>query len=108
MNRKLLLPMTFLLAGYGLLAPPSGLAGELSQGAMLSASCEACHGTNGNSPGTIPSLTGRSADYLLQALAGFKSGERQATVMDRHARAYTDEELRLIAEHFAQQNKETE
>ena len=100
--------MTLLLAGLGSLAPLSGLAGELSQGAMLSASCEACHGTNGNSPGTIPSLTGRSTDYLLKALAGFKSGERQATVMGRHVRGYTDEELQLIAEHFAQQNKASE
>jgi sulfide dehydrogenase cytochrome subunit len=108
MNKKISLPLTVLLAGLGLAAPLSAPADELSQGAMLSASCEACHGTNGNSPGTIPSLTGRSTDYLLQALAGFKSGERQATVMDRHVRGYTDQELQLIAEHFAQQNKESE
>jgi sulfide dehydrogenase cytochrome subunit len=69
---------------------------------MLSASCEGCHGTNGNSPGSIPSISGRSADYIMKALVSFETGEREATVMQRHARGYTAEELQLIAEQLAQ------
>ena len=78
-------------------------ADELSPGAILGASCEGCHGTNGNSPGAIPPIAGKSVDYLVESLQEFRSGEREATVMGRHAKGYTDEEIRLIAEFFAAQ-----
>lgn len=96
-----------LLVGLALLPGQYVQAGELSRGQMLSAPCEGCHGTNGNSPGAIPAISGRTSDYLMQALTGFQSGERDATVMNRHVRGYTEEELQLIAEYFARQKKET-
>jgi sulfide dehydrogenase cytochrome subunit len=107
MHIRNLLLTTIGLAGLCSLPATDLQAGGLSRGAMLSASCEGCHGTNGNSPGTIPSISGRSAEYIMQALNGFHSGEREATVMGRHVRGYTKEELQLIAEHFARQQKET-
>lgn len=78
-------------------------ADELSRGAILSASCEGCHGTEGRSPGEIPAIAGKTLDYLVETLESFGSGERQATVMGRHASAYTEEEIRLIAEYFSKQ-----
>ena len=89
----------------GLLLLPAGQAEELSRAAMLSASCEGCHGTNGRSPGAIPTIAGRSADDLREALESFRAGAKNATVMDRHVRGYTEEEIRLIAEYFAQQSQ---
>ena len=74
---------------------------ELSQGAMLSNSCAACHGTHGKSPGAIPSINSKSASFLSQALKDFRSGTRSSTVMGRHAKGYTDEEIELIAQHFS-------
>jgi sulfide dehydrogenase cytochrome subunit len=74
---------------------------ELSQGAMLSNSCAACHGTHGKSPGSIPSINGKSVSFLTQALKDFRSGSRASTVMGRHAKGYTDEEIELIAKHFS-------
>ena len=74
---------------------------ELTRGAMLSNSCAACHGTDGNSPGAIPSIGGKSAQFIETALQDFRSGKRTGTVMGRHASAYSDEEIRLIAEFFA-------
>ena len=82
---------------FGLQAP----AEELSQGGMLSASCAGCHGTDGRSPGAIPDISGKSAEFIRTALQEFRSGERSSTVMGRHAKGYTDEEMRLIAEYFA-------
>ncbi|MFO7603398.1 MAG: c-type cytochrome [Gammaproteobacteria bacterium] len=73
----------------------------ISQGAMLSNTCSACHGTDGKSPGAIPSLYGKSAQFIQQALTEFRSGVRASTVMGRHARGYTDEEIKLIADYFA-------
>jgi sulfide dehydrogenase cytochrome subunit len=86
----------------GLLMAPSGHAGELTRGAMLSASCEGCHGTNGHSPGSIPDISGKSAEFIHISLEEFRSGERASTVMTRHAKGYTDEEILLIADYFAQ------
>ncbi len=87
------------------LLPLAAAAGEqLSQGGMLSASCAGCHGTDGKSPGAIPAIHGKSADDIRTALMEFRSGERSSTVMGRHAKAYSDEEIRLIAEYLARQN----
>ncbi len=70
------------------------------RGEVLSLSCSSCHGTDGKSVGVIPSLYGRSPEYIEMALKAFKSGERPSTVMGRHARGYTDDEIRLIADYF--------
>lgn len=76
-------------------------ATEISRGVMLSNSCAACHGTDGNSPGAMPSINGKSADFISQALLDFREGRRPATVMGRHASGYSDEEIKLIAEYFS-------
>jgi len=78
-------------------------ATEITQGMMLSNSCAACHGTDGKSPGAIPSIHGKSVQFISQALIEFRAGTRPSTVMGRHAKGYTDEEIKLIAEHFASQ-----
>ena len=80
---------------------PSILASGISQGAMLSNSCSACHGTDGKSPGAIPSIHGKSAKFISQALTEFRSGVRASTVMGRHAKGYSDAEITLIADYFA-------
>jgi cytochrome c553 len=67
----------------------------------LAATCTGCHGTDGRSAGAIPALAGVPADVLMQKLAGFRSGERPATIMHQIAKGYTDEQLRLIAVWFA-------
>ena len=89
----------------GLVLVPAGQAEELSRAAMLSASCEGCHGTNGRSPGAIPTIAGKSADYLREALEDFRAGDKEATVMDRHVRGYSEEEIRLISEYFSKQSE---
>jgi sulfide dehydrogenase cytochrome subunit len=76
---------------------------EITQGAMLSNSCAACHGTDGKSPGAIPSINGKSSAFLVQALTEFRDGKRPSTVMGRHATGYSDEEIKAIAEYFAAQ-----
>lgn len=75
---------------------------EITPGMMLSNSCAGCHGTDGYSPGAIPSIRGKSAQFIIQALTDFREGKRESTVMERHAKGYSDEEIKHIAEHFAQ------
>ncbi|MBN1278332.1 MAG: sulfide dehydrogenase [Chlorobium sp.] len=70
------------------------------RGEILSLSCASCHGTDGKSVGIIPSFYGKSPEYLEAALKDFRSGTRYSTVMIRHAKGYSDEEIRLIAQYF--------
>lgn len=72
------------------------------QARAWAATCAACHGTGGRAQGAIPPLAGRDADALLRSLLAFRSGERpDATVMHQHAKGYSEDELRRIAQVFA-------
>lgn len=71
--------------------------------AMLAGTCAACHGTHGSSAGYIPSLAGATPEYFTETMKAFKSGARKATVMDRVAKGYSDEEITAMAGYFAKQ-----
>lgn len=77
-------------------------AAELSP-TGLSHSCNSCHGPGGHSPGAIPPIDGMPRDQFLSAMRDFKSGERTGTIMDRIARAYSEEEIAVMAEYYAAQ-----
>ncbi len=76
-------------------APPSPAAVV-----NMISNCYSCHGTDGRSPGSIPSLTGKNAQQALLMLKEFKSGQLAATVMTRHAKGYTDAELEALANYI--------
>jgi cytochrome c553 len=70
---------------------------------VLAASCAACHGTNGNGIDKAKLLAGiEKTDFLTKMLA-FKSGEREATVMHRHARGLNTQEIEGLATYFSSQ-----
>lgn len=72
--------------------------------AMLSNACAGCHGTNGGSAGfSMPSLAGQNKIAMVEAMKGFKSGERPSTVMGRLAKGYSDAEIEAMADFFAKQ-----
>jgi len=72
---------------------------------VLASSCAACHGTNGNSLGSMPVLAGLDAGYFIKQMMAFQSGERASTVMHHHAKGLTQEEIGLLAEHFSRQSR---
>lgn len=71
--------------------------------AAKAASCNACHGPYGRSEAGIPPLAGRDPQQMYTTLLAFKSGERSAFVMHHHAKGYSDQELRDIANYFGRQ-----
>ena len=93
-----------LLCSTLMTASPMVSAVEISQGAMLSNSCAACHGTHGMSPGSIPAINGKSVRFIVKSFKEFQSGSRPSTVMGRHVKGYSDEEIQLIAEFFSKLN----
>jgi len=79
-----------------------------AQQRQLSASCSACHGTNGHSLGGTPVLAGLSREHFIKQMQDFKSGARPATVMNKHARAYSDDEIEKLADFFSAQTRRHE
>lgn len=81
----------------------------------LAASCAACHGTQGNavrnsaevrtevSTEQIPPLAGTNKTDIIAKLQAFKSGGRTATVMHRHAKGLSPQEITALAEYFSAQ-----
>ncbi|MDH5649818.1 MAG: c-type cytochrome [Gammaproteobacteria bacterium] len=86
-----------------LLGSTQAQATEITPASMLANSCAGCHGTDGHSPGAIPAIAGKSTEFIETALKDFRSGNKASTVMERHAKGYTDEEIKLLAEYFASQ-----
>ena len=81
----------------------ASMAVEITQAMMLANSCAGCHGTFGKSPGAIPAINGKSAKFIIHAIKEFQTGSRPSTVMGRHAKGYSEQEIQLIAEFFSQQ-----
>lgn len=84
----------------GLLAASVTWAADAAP-SMLADACAPCHGTDGKSPGAIPALSGKSADYIVQRMLEFKAGAREGTVMNRIAKGYSDTEIAAVARHVA-------
>lgn len=90
------------LAGQG--APKAGPT-VATAAADKVATCAACHGEAGISPApNWPNLAGQYVDYLEHAIRQYKTGARKDPVMGAQAQAIKDEDIRLIAEHFAKQS----
>ena len=51
----------------------------------------------------VPPLVGRAGDDIVAAMRAFRSGARPATVMDRLAKGFSDDEIAVIAAWYAGQ-----
>ncbi|MSP48047.1 MAG: cytochrome C [Alphaproteobacteria bacterium] len=78
--------------------PASAQTADVS---ILASTCSGCHGANANGSGGIPGLRSQQQIYLADQLKAFKAGSRPATVMNRLAKGYTDEEIAGLAVHFS-------
>ena len=67
------------------------------------ASCSGCHAPGATAATPIPRLYGRDAGEIMTAMTGFRDGTVPATVMNRIAKGFSDEESRAIAVWLAAQ-----
>jgi len=98
-----------LIGSVFMVGASQALAGPSAK--MMADTCAGCHGTDGKSVGPAsPNLAGISASYFIDSMVYFKNlpkGEmhaedaRPATIMNRIAKGYTDEQIEAMAEYFA-------
>lgn len=70
---------------------------------MLADTCAGCHGTDGASIGpATPTIAGLSTEYFIDMMKAYKANEIPSTVMGLIAKGYTEEEIKLLAKHFAE------
>lgn len=91
------------ILGAGLIAVGLGgpAAAEMERGEILALSCMGCHGTEGKSPGSMPALNGKSEGYIAEAMLAFRNDDRPATVMNRLAKGYSEDEIEALAAYLA-------
>ncbi len=102
--RRILPLAAAMLASSAALAQPS--AAVLNTRA-LAATCANCHGTDGRavSGEAMVVLAGLPQATIVEQLAAFRDGKRQATVMHQIVKGYSDEQIQAIAAYFAAQKK---
>jgi len=85
-------------------ASQPSLASDVRSASMLANTCAGCHGTDGASAGEyMPTIGGLNKDYLSEVLVDYKTGLRSSTIMGRIMRGYSDQEIRAIADFYANQ-----
>jgi cytochrome subunit of sulfide dehydrogenase len=67
------------------------------------ASCSGCHPASTRVSSPVPRLVGTDRAAIVRAMQDFRSGQRAATVMDRLAKGFTDDEIQAIAAWYATQ-----
>ena len=98
-------PRVGLLAALGavmfLSLPAVGSADSMNS-AALGNPCAGCHGTDGHSKGAMPTIAGKSADFIAKSLKDFRDGKKQSTVMQRIAKGYSDAQIEALAKLYGQ------
>jgi sulfide dehydrogenase cytochrome subunit len=79
---------------------PALAASEPPPGAV---SCSGCHTSGTAAASSVSRLYGRDAGDIMTAMTGFRDGSVPATVMNRIAKGFSDDELRAIASWLAAQ-----
>lgn len=79
-------------------------AGVIDQpGRLLASNCFQCHGTNGYA-GELK-IGEQSASSIISDINEMKTKDPRSNIMNVHARAYTQEEIQLIADYISKQVK---
>jgi len=97
---KLIAALALLLVSTFCAAAPETLMAH-SRVRFMAANCAYCHGPDGKSRGSIPSLAGMDKDYFVSRMKAFRDGTRPNTIMSTHASGYTNAEFAALGAWFA-------
>jgi sulfide dehydrogenase cytochrome subunit len=93
---RFLLLCTGILAQQFIHAPAAYAAPSVE---MMANTCAMCHGTDGKAVGKMEKLYGKRANKIADELFEFKQ-ENKGRIMEPIVKAYTDEQIRMIAKYF--------
>lgn len=91
------------LVALAVLCASTGAASAIDVAPAGAAACSGCHPASRAVETPFTRLTGRNPAEVLTAMQEFRSGQRPATVMDRIAKGFTDDEIKAIAAWYAAQ-----
>jgi len=77
--------------------------GNQAAGKAAAAACAGCHGENGVSTGTAPSLAGQDAQYFVAAMKSYKDGSRPDQAMKAPAASVDEATAKNMAAFYANQ-----
>ncbi len=104
MTRPLRAALASAAISLGLGLSDSALAGDPVAGQRKSMACQACHGSDGNSPvPTFPIIAGQHQDYLLHSMLSYKTGERTNPIMTAIVQPLSEPDLEDLAAYYASQ-----
>ena len=66
-------------------------------------SCSGCHPVARSVDTPVKRLIGQKPEEIVAAVKAFRSGEKPATIMDRIAKGFTDDEIKAIADWYGAQ-----
>lgn len=103
MTRSLLLAS--LLATAAFAASSAHAAGDKEAGRIKTKTCHGCHGvpgyTNAYPNYHVPRIGGQHYEYLVAALKGYKTGDRDHPTMRAHGESLSDQDIEDIAAYLA-------
>jgi len=68
---------------------------------VLASTCSGCHTPSDTLSTAIPRIRGLPEIVIVETMRAFRAGQRSATVMDRIAKGFTDDEIRQLATYFS-------
>ena len=99
--KRLLLPAFFL----ALATTPAFAKGDAAKGEKLAYTCTGCHGIdqykNAYPSYRVPKIAGQNETYIVNALKGYRAGERNHATMQAHAQSFSDEDIENIAAYLS-------
>ncbi|MDE2155867.1 MAG: cytochrome c [Xanthomonadaceae bacterium] len=79
--------------------------GDKAAGHKLVYTCAGCHGVPGYSNAypqyPVPKIAGQNEQYIINALHGYKSGDRKHPTMDAQGQSLSDTDIRNIAAYLS-------
>lgn len=101
MQQRIIL-VSLLAAALAFTFGTASASGTAAAGKKKAATCEACHGTDGNGIApNYPALAGQYQDYLEQVLHEYKDGQRTNAIMNGMAAPLTDQDIDDLAAYFS-------
>ena len=91
------------LAAFIALCVSASAASAIDVAPPGAAACSGCHPASRAVETPFTRLAGRNPADIVTAMQEFRSGQRAATVMDRIAKGFTDDEIKAIAAWYAAQ-----